>query len=1452
MARAAVLPPASPPKRVGRGRPRTRLVTSSQSETVASKTKKAATATAKQAATTEAKKRRGRPPKKVEVQTEVESEGTDDEIDTIEVKQRSKVTSSAKSNTTSATGGAKRGRKAATPQVEESSENEEDDDEDELALMDVEVPKKKGGRPRSKPASSKTETEGKSEAVPKRGRPKGTSTRKVQKDTTESSVAPKPIYIATGSLAMKSNLLRGPAKKKTVTFKDVSEPEEIEEEESLPAPTTTRRRRGTGVQEGMGAKPVRKPATPAPRGRKPAAGKKGAKPLSPKKATQVAKNYASSDGEEDELSGAKNQVKLVVDSPTKHGSETPRSISPVRRINFTPNKASKNVDENGEPALHPSRLVNFSDSVYMSSPARRPSESPFQYTMKETPRRGALNFGDGSKSVAQPNLSPIQDSPLKTSPKKANLSTSSMGIPQQPSFSPTNSPLKASPKKGTRSPIKGSLGPSSMSMSMPQPDFSVSSPLKTSPKKGKLGASFSQSQPPVQSMTPLTAKTSFIQSPAKKVPSPFKGSLSPRKLPAVGEDGSVDGERRESAFDGRVASESPEKTGTPQVDELEEEVSDETHESGLRDSPAVPESEMNPEIEAEPMAEDDAVTMIEEANAENEETADDAAAMIDEMNIESETTADKDTHKDAEEPIDSHVEHHADDQIVDQSPADVEDEVEDQVEGLEAELNLVDQHEEHLNDRVEELVENEQENVQPHSNYDTYGCDYLQAEVKDSIEEYQRQMDHRSELEEMDPDATESEPDGDDENENDVDMGQEESPVSETREPQSSRRTPIRMSIPDGFEDVFVDTPLREELNARSMGRDEAQTPSEEPPRLSLPDGFEDVFTETPKQEGTAENADMETNRESSPQLPGNSLEEPADRQVDKDDTVSGESDVEEDKENTPMPLDEPEEHMLRSDSVSSDSSVDLEELEQMTIQGPNCRQIEQDIAHYNAQNLHADVEETPMKSDEHELHSPAPRPSLLHEMREMYEATTQHQESHQEAQSNTPLDEPPLYPVLKGETAVFRDHGRLSMESSGDSTSVIDTQRLESATKGGRQTPAKGSLFGKRRSIFEKFTPLADQFSQWKTTSPIKSEPQRPRRRGLFSLGGELRRPSTDISRDSDEVSYPDISNHPMADTQALLAELPGRESMASAIYEDKEQEPEVPQENTLEPAEMERQPMSEIFSDAEHETGVHDARETPFDQIAHFPNQEVSPTRSVHSVHDEQDVSEKENAPASAAVPAAPATPMANKVNLTHTLHTVSKVPLKPEGEVSPLKILRKRGRSLGNTSPVRSSPRLQKSSFSPKRHDERSDSPRKMPRLEPKSPRRRSSHARTENKEQQQTEHMDTAPSPVKSPRKSLNACSQSLQGAVVHVDVHTTEGEDASGIFIELLQQMGAKCVRNWAWNPRSSLSPVDGEEPKEGRVGISHVVFKDGGVRTLEKVRQAGGLVKCVGVGWVLE
>ena len=115
------------------------------------------------------------------------------------------------------------------------------------------------------------------------------------------------------------------------------------------------------------------------------------------------------------------------------------------------------------------------------------------------------------------------------------------------------------------------------------------------------------------------------------------------------------------------------------------------------------------------------------------------------------------------------------------------------------------------------------------------------------------------------------------------------------------------------------------------------------------------------------------------------------------------------------------------------------------------------------------------------------------------------------------------------------------------------------------------------------------------------------------------------------------------------------------------------------------------------------------------------------------------------------------------------------------------------------------------------------------------------------------------PGRSARKGADA--QILRGAVVYVDVHTTEGADASAIFVELLTSMGARCVKQWNWNPRASLgssldTATDGQDPASGtpssKVGITHVVFKDGGKRTLEKVRESNGLVSCVGVGWVLE
>ncbi|KAI2641129.1 hypothetical protein GGS21DRAFT_357908 [Xylaria nigripes] len=101
------------------------------------------------------------------------------------------------------------------------------------------------------------------------------------------------------------------------------------------------------------------------------------------------------------------------------------------------------------------------------------------------------------------------------------------------------------------------------------------------------------------------------------------------------------------------------------------------------------------------------------------------------------------------------------------------------------------------------------------------------------------------------------------------------------------------------------------------------------------------------------------------------------------------------------------------------------------------------------------------------------------------------------------------------------------------------------------------------------------------------------------------------------------------------------------------------------------------------------------------------------------------------------------------------------------------------------------------------------------------------------------------PVRLGRPDLNPTL--LRGAIVYVDVHTSEGADAGRIFVDLLIQMGARCVKAWPWNPAYS----DGE-PDRAQVGITHVVFKDGSKRTLEKVVQSNGLVQCVGVSWVLD
>lgn len=184
---------------------------------------------------------------------------------------------------------------------------------------------------------------------------------------------------------------------------------------------------------------------------------------------------------------------------------------------------------------------------------------------------------------------------------------------------------------------------------------------------------------------------------------------------------------------------------------------------------------------------------------------------------------------------------------------------------------------------------------------------------------------------------------------------------------------------------------------------------------------------------------------------------------------------------------------------------------------------------------------------------------------------------------------------------------------------------------------------------------------------------------------------------------------------------------------------------------------------------------------------------------------------------------------------LHTISKVPLKDEAEASSMRPSpMKRSASISKLPNQRPTNNLTRSktviSYSPSKKA-RSRSPRKGTVI-PNS-------CATPSKVD--TDVWSTIGTPARTPRRDLN--TGLLKGAVVFVDVHTTEGADASGLFTELLTQMGARCVKRWDWN---------GSKEDGSKIGITHVVFKDGGKRTLEKAKESGGVISCVGVGWVLE
>ncbi|KAK0668258.1 hypothetical protein QBC41DRAFT_347346 [Cercophora samala] len=198
----------------------------------------------------------------------------------------------------------------------------------------------------------------------------------------------------------------------------------------------------------------------------------------------------------------------------------------------------------------------------------------------------------------------------------------------------------------------------------------------------------------------------------------------------------------------------------------------------------------------------------------------------------------------------------------------------------------------------------------------------------------------------------------------------------------------------------------------------------------------------------------------------------------------------------------------------------------------------------------------------------------------------------------------------------------------------------------------------------------------------------------------------------------------------------------------------------------------------------------------------------------------------------PAPPVTPA--RTLRSREVHTVAKVPLKPADESTPRPKPQQRASSASRLPVSRPTDRVTRSAT-----------------VISYTPTKTESVEEIEDEEEAQAESAppvtpakgdiwSTLGTPARTPRRDLNPAL--LRGAVVFVDVHTTEGADASGIFVELLTQMGARCLKEWKWNPANT----------DSKIGITHVVYKDGGKRTLEKVRQSEGVVQCVGVSWVLD
>ncbi|PKS12723.1 hypothetical protein jhhlp_000931 [Lomentospora prolificans] len=419
------------------------------------------------------------------------------------------------------------------------------------------------------------------------------------------------------------------------------------------------------------------------------------------------------------------------------------------------------------------------------------------------------------------------------------------------------------------------------------------------------------------------------------------------------------------------------------------------------------------------------------------------------------------------------------------------------------------------------------------------------------------------------------------------------------------------------------------------------------------------------------------------------------------------------------------------------------------------------------------------------------------HEMSDVPEAAEEEEQQKEMPLSptgtTTPPNSPPKNPFGYGlRQKDLNPFQGLDDESDDELTSSIQRKPSRSPVRY-VNTPSAGS---RRKSIAPSatgvgFTPLAARFNAWSATSPVKPASTSSRSQSTPEQLG------TKPSFFEDEMSVRDPEDVEAAIEAAIDADIA---ALIEPVFEDvpiTEEDmalvTEAQEMSLMEPEQIEEMLDNQHHDDSlsEDSQDYGDENQVPIDPAILEGQREMTTD-----------------------VP--PQTPARQVVR---EFHTVSKVPLKPADDSTPSP-LKKRRHSVSRL-PVQRPCGVKRSatviSYTPTRKEQST----------PKSPAAVDSDI------------WSTLGTPPRSPHKHLDPAL--LRGAVVYVDVHTSEGADASGIFVELLTQMGARCVKTWNWNSNES-----------SRIGITHVVYKDGSKRTLERVRESNGVVQCVGVTWVLD